>query len=169
MWCQYYICAQPTGDAREPLAHKELLFEVPSLRVIVVFSMSLVMDACWPRSRQLPRVRITMKPTFRRTKRKLWHATPRRANTPPAQDPTRSSTQSALGARARQRPKAKDGTTVRRRERRNAFARPTAVAPKGAHGHNELRRMTPNGVGRPPARTMAGLKIRHFRLEELKM
>ena len=33
---QTYICVQPTFDAKLPLAHKELLYEVPSLRVTSV-------------------------------------------------------------------------------------------------------------------------------------
>ena len=31
--CQCYICVQPSFDVKVPLAHKELLYEVPSLRV----------------------------------------------------------------------------------------------------------------------------------------
>ena len=32
--CQPHICVQPSFDVKVPLAHKELLFEVPSLRVM---------------------------------------------------------------------------------------------------------------------------------------
>ena len=35
-WCQPYIFAQPNFDQKPPLAQKELLFEVPSPRVILM-------------------------------------------------------------------------------------------------------------------------------------
>ena len=41
MWCQCYICVQPTLHVQLPLAQKELLLEVPSLRVTFELELPL--------------------------------------------------------------------------------------------------------------------------------